>query len=82
MPRETREQRSRQQALELVRALGRRQEFSHDSLQTIRGRSSASELTIHATTAAAEVNASLLLLLPANPTRSLTHLSVAFLVSG
>jgi hypothetical protein len=71
MPREAREQcaawkqaqaemRARQQAVELARALERRQEFSHDNLQTIRGRSRASELTIRATTAAAEVNASLL----------------------
>ena len=60
MPRETREQRAarkqaqaemraRQQAVELARALERRQEFSHDSLQTIRGRSRASELTIRPT---------------------------------
>ena len=75
MPRETREQRAarkqaqaemraRQQAVELARALERRQEFSHDNLQTIRGRSRASELTIRATTTAAEVNASLLTLAP------------------
>jgi len=66
MPRETREQRAarkqaqaemraRQQAAELARALERRQDFSHDSLQTIRGRSRASSATIHA----AEVNISL-----------------------
>jgi len=57
MPRETRvqrtarkqtqaEMRARLQAVELVRALERRQDFSHDSLQTIRGRSRVSELTI------------------------------------
>ena len=59
MPRETREQRAarkqaqadmraRQQAAELARALERRQDFSHDSLQTIRGRSRASSATIRA----------------------------------
>jgi hypothetical protein len=57
MPRETREQRAarkqaqaelhaRQQAVELARALKRRQDFSHDSLQTIRGRSRAGDSTV------------------------------------
>lgn len=69
MPRETREQRAarkqaqaemraRQQALELARALERR-DFSHDSMQTIRGRSRPSELTIRATITTAEVASSL-----------------------
>lgn len=84
MPRETREQRAarkqaqaemraRQQALELARALERRQQdFSsssaHDnsSMQTIRGRSRTSELTIRAT----EVN-SLLLSVP-RPTEQMS----------
>jgi hypothetical protein len=63
MPRETREQRAagkqdqaevraRQQAVELARALERRQEYSHDSLQTICGRGRASELTIRPTATA------------------------------
>jgi hypothetical protein len=67
MPRETREQRAarkqaqaelraRQQAVDLARALERRQDFSHDSLLTLRGRSRASEATIRAT----EVNFSVL----------------------
>jgi hypothetical protein len=68
MPRETREQRvARKQAQaeirarqqELARALERRQDFSLDSMQTIRGRSRASSATIRA----AEVNV-LLLSLP------------------
>jgi len=93
MPRETREQRAarkqaqaeiraRQQAVELARALERRQEFSHDNLQTIRGRSRASELTIRPTaTAMTEVNASSLVCF-ANG-RRLTHFYVLiFLVSG
>ena len=67
MPRETRkrhaarkqaqaEVRAHQQAVKLARALERRQEFSHDSLQIIRGRSRASELMIRPTdTATTEV---------------------------
>jgi hypothetical protein len=60
MPRETREQRAarklaqaemraRQQVADVTRALERRQDVPHDSMQTIRGRSRASELTIRAT---------------------------------
>ena len=40
------EMRARQQAVELAHALERRQDFLHDSLQTIHGRSRASKLRI------------------------------------
>jgi hypothetical protein len=49
------EMRARQQVLELTRALERRSEFSHDSFQTIRGRSHPSELTIWARTISTRV---------------------------